>query len=91
MSRYKAPPRPAEGWAWEQPGFRFSIDWPPGFLPSNMEPGDLQAWQRSMTAAKSREQQLKNGHTGALPGLSKKSDLRIEMTRDQHVRRAREK
>lgn len=91
MSRHKVPPRPAEGWPWEQPGFRFSIDWPPGFTPSDLAPGDLQAWQRSMTAARSRETQLKNGHTGSLLGMSKKADVRVEMTRDLYIRRASKK
>jgi hypothetical protein len=51
----------------------------------------LADWQRSRTAAKSRDKQLANGHTGGLPGLSKKSDARLEMTRDIIIRRARVK
>lgn len=69
--------RPAAGWPWEDPAFRFSIDWPPGFVPQQMKAGELDAFGRSRTAAIAREAQILNGHSGSIIGISDKSDKRM--------------
>jgi hypothetical protein len=79
----KAPKRPADGWPWEKRSPMFSIpNWPPGFVPSAIKSGELQAWHRSQIASKARDVQIQNGHTGAILGLSDKSDRMIRNARD---------
>ena len=48
-----------------EPGYRFSIDWPPGFTPT---PGDDNLEARRARAARGRQTALANGHTGTIEG-----------------------
>lgn len=48
--------RPKEGWPWEQPGHRFSIDWPPGFVPSTAaKPGLMSDAAKRLASTQVRE------------------------------------
>ncbi len=57
--------RPEAGWPWEQPGYRFAIDWPPGFAAQHRTDVD-NAFDRSLRAAKNRQRQIENGVTGTI-------------------------
>ena len=75
----RAPKRPPEGWPWEGRVPMFSIpNWPPGFVPADMKKGEFDDFTRSQTAAKAREVQIANGHTGSIHGMSSKSDKRLQ-------------
>lgn len=74
----KTPKRPAGGWPWEQPGYRFSIDWPPGFVPQPHRPDLLTDDEKRKIAAKGREKQLANGFTGGIYGLSNRADKALD-------------
>lgn len=78
----KAPQRPKGGWPWEgKPGYFTELirahNWPPGWKPQELGYRELDDFGRSLTAAKAREVQVMNGHTGAIPGLSGKADKRL--------------
>lgn len=83
--------RPIDGWPWEKRDPPFSIDWPPNFVPSDRKAGQRSPQELSRIAAKARDVQLQNGHTGAMIGLSRASDQRLEQMRDQQVRKAGKK
>lgn len=53
---------------WEAPGYRFSIDWPPGFVPQEESKRASIDWSES--AARSRQTALSRGITGTIKGLS---------------------
>lgn len=58
---------------WEQPGFRFTPTWPPGFTPSI--DWDTKASQHREASVRGRQTALAKGNTGTLPGraLSQRS------------------
>ncbi len=79
----RAPRRPESGWPWEgRPQFFTELmrenDWPPGFTPTALKPGELDNFGRSRLAAKARDVQLQNGYTGSIEGISKKANARLE-------------
>lgn len=76
--------RPAGGFPWEQSGHTFSIGWPPGFEPTTLATGKSPQ-ELSRIAAKSREKQLANGHTGSIRGLSPKADALLVQQRAQRA------
>lgn len=76
--------RPPGGFPWEQDGHSFSIGWPPGFAATTLDTGKSPQ-ELSRIAAKSREKQLANGHTGSIRGLSPKADALIVQQRAQRA------
>lgn len=60
-----APKRPPGGWPWEQPGYSFSIGWPPEYAPQKIDTGPS-AFDRSLQAASNRQRQIANGFTGTI-------------------------
>ena len=57
-------------------------DWPPGFKSQVA----MQTWSdvdRRESAARGRETQLANGHTGAVLGMSKRADAQVALSRPQ--------
>lgn len=91
----RAPRRPESGWPWEGRPQHFTElmrlhDFPPGFIPTALKPGELDNFGRSRLAAKARDVQLQNGHTGSIEGISKKANARLEQYKSvQTLHRAR--
>jgi hypothetical protein len=83
--------RPPGGFSWEgRPQFFTELmrlhNWPPGFIPTALKPGELDNFGRSRLAAKARDVQLQNGYTGSISGISKKANDRLEQYRDVMVK-----
>ena len=56
---------PSAAQPWAQPGFRFSIDWPPGFVPQLQRTREL---QHSEISSANRMRRVQNGDTGTILG-----------------------
>lgn len=69
----RAAKRPAGGFEWEQPGYRFSIDWPPLFV-SQISTDNSALLSARSTA--SRAEQVAKGNTGSVFGISQSADKR---------------
>lgn len=85
--------RPPQGWPWEQPGYTFSISWPPGYETARRDEAATSAARQAAGGARGGEglaraqltDDMRAGQLGAittgrgtLPGIARRSQQDID-------------